>query len=29
MYTEILLIGAGIPGCALARVLSRRSVDIV
>ncbi|MBP3636964.1 MAG: NAD(P)/FAD-dependent oxidoreductase [Clostridia bacterium] len=28
MYTEILLIGAGITGCALARVLSRYDVQV-
>ena len=28
MYTEILLIGAGVTGCALARVLSRYNVQV-
>ena len=28
MYTEVLLIGAGITGCALARVLSRYDVQV-
>ena len=28
MYTDILIIGAGVVGCAVARVLSRYQADI-